>query len=131
PKPGGSLSGAFRAAAQTAATPARGELSPRAQNAIQAAREVMSKRQLTHQAAGRRGLSDHDLEVVRLLLPAALAIPGAVLACFSAMGHLNNPQSIVAIATVSDDAMELLQTHLQAWLERTHQAPLVTRPHLI
>jgi HD-GYP domain-containing protein (c-di-GMP phosphodiesterase class II) len=133
PRPGGNISAAFRAAAQAAATPerARGELSPRAQNAIQSAREVMSKRQLTHQAAGRRGLSDHDLEVVHLLLPAALAIPGAVLACFSAIGHLNNPQSIVAIATVSDDAMEMLQTHLQAWLERTHQAQLVTRPNLI
>ena len=132
-KPSGNISGAFRASAQTAATVerARGELSPQAQNAIQSAREVMSKRQLAHQAAGRRGLSDHDLEVVRLLLPAALAIPGAVLACFSAMGHLNNPQSIVAIATVSDDAMEMLQTHLQAWLARTNQAQVVTRPHLI
>ena len=65
---------------------------------------------------------DRDLEVVRLLLPAALAIPGAVLACFSAMGHVNNPQSIVAIATVTDDAMEMLQTHLQAWLKRTQSA---------
>ena len=133
PKSGSNISAAFRASAQTAATleRARGELSTQAQNAIQSAREVMSKRQLAHQAAGRRILSDQDLEVVRLLLPAALAIPGAVLACFSAMGHLNNPQSIVAIATVSDDAMEMLQTHLQAWLARTNQAQVVTRPHLI
>ena len=57
-KPGGNISAAFRASAQTAATVerARGELSPQAQNAIQSAREVMSKRQLAHQAAGRRGL---------------------------------------------------------------------------
>ena len=68
---------------------------------------------------------------MRLLLPAAIAIPGAVLACFSAIGHLNNPQSIVAIATVSDDAMEMLQSHLQAWLARTNQAAIATRPHLI
>src|SRR5437870_2420098 len=74
--------------------------------------------------AGKKPFEGNDLE-------AAKAIPGAVLACFSAMGHLNNPQSIVAIATVSDDAMEMMQTHLQAWLERTHQAQLVTRPHLI
>ncbi|HKS24443.1 MAG TPA: HD domain-containing phosphohydrolase [Thermoanaerobaculia bacterium] len=133
PRPSGNISGAFRAVnpQAAAATIARGELSPVAQNAIQSARDILSKRQLTHQAAGRRVLSDHDLEVVRLLLPAALAIPGAVLACFSAMGHLNNPQSIVAIATVSDDAMEMLQSHLQAWLARTGQPQPATKPHLI
>jgi hypothetical protein len=132
PKPSGNLSGAFRAVnPQAAAAAARGELSARAQNAIVSARDILSKRQLTHQAAGRRLLSDHDLEVVRLLLPAALAIPGAVLACFSAMGHLNNPQSIVAIATVTDDAMEMLQSHLQAWLARTGQPQPATKPHLI
>jgi len=134
PRPqGGSLSGAFRAPAEAAAAVqrARGELSPQAQNAIQSARDILSKRQLAHQGAARHVLSDHDLEVVRLLLPAAIAIPGAVLACFSAIGHLNNPQSIVAIATVSDDAMEMLQSHLQAWLARTNQAAIATRPHLI
>jgi HD-GYP domain-containing protein (c-di-GMP phosphodiesterase class II) len=56
---------------------------------------------------------------------------GAVLACFSAIGHMNNPQSIVAIATVSDDAMEMLQSHLQAWLARTNQGEIATRPHLL
>jgi len=128
------ISAAYRAHQQQAvatATAVRGELSPYAQHAIQSAREMLSKRQLLHQNAGRRVLTDHDLEVVRLLLPAALAVPGAVLACFSAIGHLNNPQSIVAIATVSDDAMEMLQSHLQQWLERTGQAQLTTRPHLI
>jgi HD-GYP domain-containing protein (c-di-GMP phosphodiesterase class II) len=124
------LSGAYRAVQVAEAQSARGELSPQAQNAIQTAREIMSKRQLSH-GAPRHALSDHDLEVVRLLLPAALAIPGAVLACFSAIGHMNNPQSIVAIATVSDDAMEMLQTHLQAWLARTNQAAIATRPHLM
>lgn len=127
------LSGAFRASAEAAAAVqrARGELSPQAQSAIQAARDILAKRQLSHQGAGRHVLSDHDLEVVRLLLPAALAIPGAVLACFSAIGHMNNPQSIVAIATVSDDAMEMVQSHLQAWLARTNQTQIATKPHLI
>jgi HD-GYP domain-containing protein (c-di-GMP phosphodiesterase class II) len=108
-----------------------GELSQQATHAIQSARELLSRRQLTQQAVTRRSLTEHDLEVVRLLLPATLAIPGAVLACFSAIGHLNNPQSIVAIATVSDDAMEMLQTHLQAWLKRANQPHTVTRPQLI
>jgi HD-GYP domain-containing protein (c-di-GMP phosphodiesterase class II) len=132
-RPAGTLSGAYRASVEATAAvqSARGELSAQAQNAIQSARDMLAKRQLSHQGAARHVLTDHDLEVVRLLLPAALAIPGAVLACVSAIGHMNNPQSIVAIATVSDDAMEMLQSHLQAWLARANQPAIATRPHLI
>lgn len=108
----------------------RGELSASAMHAITTARDTMAKRQLSH-VTGKRVLTDRDLEVVRLLLPAAIAIPGAVLACFSAIGHVNNPQSIVAIATVTDDAMEMLQSHLQDWLKRANQPHMTTRPQLI
>jgi response regulator RpfG family c-di-GMP phosphodiesterase len=99
--------------------------------AIQSAREQMAKRQLQASSAGKRVLGDGDVEVIRLLLPAALAIPGAVLACFSAIGHVNNPQAIVGIATVTDDAMEMLQSHLQAWLKRTNTPHLTLKPQLI
>jgi hypothetical protein len=108
----------------------RADMSPEAGRAIDAAREFMSRRQHAG-AAGKRVLTDRDLEVVHLLLPAALAIPGAVLACFSAMGHINNPQAIVAIATVVDDALEMVQAHIQAWLERTNRPQMVPRPQLI
>jgi response regulator RpfG family c-di-GMP phosphodiesterase len=107
------------------------DLSAPATGAIAAAREFMSRRQHTSAATGKRVLSDRDLEVVHLLLPAALAIPGAVLACFSAIGHINNPQAIVAIATVTDDAAEMLQSHLQAWLKRANQPHMTTRPQLL
>jgi hypothetical protein len=110
--------------------PSRSELGPIAARTIAAARATMTKRQLSN-TAGKHQLNDRDLEVVRLLLPAALAIPGAVLACFSAIGHVNNPQSIVAIATVMDDAMQMLQSHLQAWLERANQPHPTTRPQLV
>lgn len=107
------------------------DISPNATRAIAAAREYMAKRQLM-QVSGKRVLTERDLEVVRLLLPATLAIPGAVLACFTAVGHVNNPQSIVAIATVTDDAMEMLQTHLQAWLKRANQPHMTqSKPNLI
>jgi hypothetical protein len=98
---------------------------------VQAARQIMSKRQLAP-AASKRVLGDADLEIVRLLLPAALAIPGAVMACFSAIGHINNPQAIVSIATVTDDALEVLQNHLRDWLSQ-HGRPHVTKtqPQLI
>jgi len=103
-----------------------------ATHAVEAAREFMSRRQHA-QAAGSRILSENDFEVIRLLLPAALAIPSAVLASFTAIGHLNNPQSIVAIANVMDDALEKLHDHLEAWLERSKQKMPATwpRPQLI
>ena len=106
------------------------DLSPNATRNISAARDYMSRRQLM-QVSGKRVLTERDLEVVRLLLPATLAIPGAVLACFSAVGHVNNPQAIVAIATVMDDAMDMLQQHLEAWLRRANQPHITTRPQLI
>ena|SRR5438105_1551202 len=96
----------------------RYDLSAPAVKAIEAARDMMSKRQLAPTAAAaKRVLSESDLEIVRLLLPAALAIPGAVLACFSAIGSSYTPQSIVAIASVTDDAIEMLEKHLQAWFK--------------
>ena len=98
-----------------------------AARAIEAAREFMSRRQHAD-AAARRVLSENDLEIIRLLLPAALAIPSAVLASFTAMGHLNHPQSIVAIGNVLDDAQEMLHKHLQAWLERSNQKVPATWP---
>ena len=91
-------------------------------HAIEAARQMMTQAPAARRPAGKRVLGDADLEVVRLLLPAALAIPGAVLACFSAIGHINNPQVIVGIATVTDDALEMLQAHLQEWLKRDEPA---------
>jgi response regulator RpfG family c-di-GMP phosphodiesterase len=105
--------------------------SAEASKAIESARQIMGRRQLSP-ASNKRVLGEADLEVVRLLLPAALAIPGAVLACFSAIGHINNPQSIVAIATVTDDAMETVQAHLQDWLKRTNQPHMTsTKTQLI
>jgi HD-GYP domain-containing protein (c-di-GMP phosphodiesterase class II) len=55
-----------------------------------------------------------------------------VLACFSAIGHVNSPHAVVGIATITDDAMEMLKEHLQAWLRRANQPPMTSmRPHLI
>ncbi|PYQ52793.1 MAG: hypothetical protein DMF59_03525 [Acidobacteria bacterium] len=102
-------------ALQSAIMDQRYDLSAPAVKAIEAARESMAKRQLAPTATAKKVLTESDLEIVRLLLPAALAIPGAVLACFSAIGQLETPQSIVAIAEVTEDAIESLEKHLQAW----------------
>lgn len=99
--------------------------------AVQAARQIMSKRQMAPSGT-KRVFGDADREVVRLLLPAALAIPGAVLACFSAIGHIGNPQIIVSIANVTEDALEALQVHLRDWLEKNGSPHVTaTRPQLI
>jgi hypothetical protein len=107
--------------AAPAAAATQQPLSAESIKTIQTARQILSKRQLAANDR-KRVLSEGDLEVVRLLLPAALAIPGAVLACFSAIGHINNPQSVVSIATVTDETMERLQTHLREWRAQ-HNSP--------
>ncbi len=112
----------------------RYNLSPQAVRAIESARDLMTKRQLAPPALGKRVLLESDLEIVRLLLPAALAIPGAVFACFSAIGHIDSPQSLVAIATVTDDAMEMLESHLEAWLQKSFHRSVdltTTRPQIL
>lgn len=120
------------AAPPVAMTQKSAELSPQAARAIEAAREFMSRRQ--HAAAtqmSKRVLTERDLDVVHLLLPSMLAIPGAVFACFSALGQINNPQGAVAIANVSTDAMEMLQAHLQAWLKQANQPHMTKTPHVV
>ncbi|MEO8379654.1 MAG: HD domain-containing phosphohydrolase [Acidobacteriota bacterium] len=104
-------------------------LSAGAARAVETARQYMSRRQLNRET-GTRVLSDSDLDPVRILLPAVLAIPGAVLGAFSAIGHVNNPQIIVATSPVAEPALEKLQAHLEAWLKRTNQTRLLMRPQV-
>jgi len=101
-----------------------------AMKAIESARQYLSKRQHINQAASKKMLGEHELDVVRLLLPAALAIPNAIIACFTAVGHINNPQYVVARSTMTAEALEKLQTHLDAWLKRTNQVSLLLRPQV-
>jgi hypothetical protein len=103
--------------------------SPEAARAVEGARHYMSRRQLTtQQQGGRRALSDSDIEIARLVLPSALSMPSAVVACLSAAGHTGNPKAIVAVAQISADAIELIEAHLQAWLKKSNQPHLTLRP---
>lgn len=118
------------AAAPAAAPPEpAGAFSSEATRAIEAARQYMSKRQLTRETS-TRVLNEADLDPVRVLLPAVLAIPGAMLGAFSAIGHVNNPQLIVARQKVNDAATERLQAHLEAWLKRKDATRLLMRPQV-
>ncbi len=109
----------------------RGEvLSPQAARAVELARETLAKRQLTH-GSGRRHVSDGDAEVLRLLLPAAVAIPGAVMACASAAGHMNNPIAAASLAGVADDAWDAVTHHIGEWLKRANQPHMTARTALL
>lgn len=121
-------SGTLAAAPAVYPEPA-GAFSSEATRAIEAARQYMSKRQLTRETS-TRVLNEVDLDPVRVLLPAVLAIPGAMLGAFSAIGHVNNPQLIVARQKVNDAATERMQTHLEAWLKRKDATRLLMRPQV-
>src|SRR5438128_6682940 len=109
----------------------RYDLSAPAVRAIEAAREIMSKRQLAPAAPKRKVLTESDLGIVQLLLPAALAIPGAVLAAFSEIGHVDSPQTIMSIANVTADALEMLEKHLEAWFRGVaHKEVDLTTAHV-
>jgi len=115
------------APAQTAAKP----FSAEAMHAVEAARQYLTKRQHATAHTGKRTLTDSDIDVVRLLLPSALSIPGAAMASLTAIGQLNNPQSVVAIATVADDAMDMLLQHVQAMLTRANQPHMTVRSQIV
>jgi hypothetical protein len=120
-----------RPVARPAAAATQQPLSAESIKTIQAARQILSKRQLAA-TDRKRVLGEEDLEAMRLLLPAALAIPGAVLACFSAVGHGNNPQFVVSISTVTDEAMQNLQNHLREWrTQRNAPQMLSSNPQVI
>jgi len=125
-----SVATASPAAAPSA--PAPGQVfSADAMRAIEAARQYLSKRQHAAPQAAKRSLTDADVDFVRLRLPSALAIPGAVMAGVTAVGQLNNPQAVVALATVADDAMDMLLQHVQAWLTRANQPHMTVRPQIV
>jgi HD-GYP domain-containing protein (c-di-GMP phosphodiesterase class II) len=126
-----SVSAARPAAAPAPAQPlpVNGIFTTGAQQSIEAARQFMARRQLSRETTSRV-LNESDLEPVRVVLPAVLAIPGAQLGAFSAIGHVNSPQFIVSTNSVADAVVERLQAHLTAWLKRTNQPPLLMRPQI-
>lgn len=97
-----------------------------ATKAIEAARQYLTRRQhVTNE--GKRTLSDAHVDIARLILPAALGIPRALIACLSAVGQITNPQGTVARSAIADDAIELIHGHLQAGLKRLNKPHMTKR----
>lgn len=63
-------------------------------------------------------LSETELGVVRDALRSMLLIPGAVVASFSAFGHLGGVQEIAARTTLAEDGEKFLQSKLNIWLTK-------------
>lgn len=63
-------------------------------------------------------ISEAELAATREILRAILLIPGALVAAFSAFGHMGGVQEIASKSTMTDDAVSLLQSKLSAWLTR-------------
>ncbi|HEX9162948.1 MAG TPA: GAF domain-containing protein, partial [Thermoanaerobaculia bacterium] len=99
-----------------APTRAASVLSPAALRAIESAHEYISRRQYLQTA--RRLVTQGDLEVIHLLLPAALAFRTATLTAFTAVGPAFTTQAIAARGPVTNDAVNRLNEHLLVWLQR-------------
>jgi len=100
--------------------------SAQATKAIEAARQYLTKRQHVTNT-GKRALTDAHVDIARLILPAALGMPRTLIACLSAVGQIQNPQGTAARSTVTDDALDLVHTHLQAGLKRLNKPHMTKR----
>src|SRR5205085_596106 len=74
---------------------------------------------------GQRFIALSDVDepaAAREILRAILMIPGAVVAAFSAYGHMGGVQEIASKSTLTDDASTMLQSKLNIWLTRRGEA---------
>jgi HD-GYP domain-containing protein (c-di-GMP phosphodiesterase class II) len=96
--------------------PAAATLSTRALEVIKRAHERMTKRDLAIDRR-RRILTAEEFERVRVLLPAALSIPGVAAAVLTSMTH-DDMQAIVAHGELTPEASKLIQLKIAQWARR-------------
>src|SRR2546423_11131970 len=99
--------------------------SPGALEVIRAARERMARRKVDRDVA-RRVLSREELERLRVLLPAVLAIPGVVAGVLTNLTQRER-QIVVSNAPLADDALGLINERLAASLKRREVATAASR----
>jgi HD domain/GAF domain len=76
------------------------------------------------------GFSEAELVVVRDVLRSILLIPHAVVASFSAFGHLGGMQEIAARAALADDGATFLKSKLNIWLTKRGEAGGILRTNV-
>src|ERR1051326_7119409 len=99
--------------------------SPGALEVIRAARDRIGRRALARDAA-RRLLSREELERLRVVLPAVLAIPGVVAGVLTNITQRER-QIVVSNAPLADDALRLINDRLAASLKRREVAMAASR----
>ncbi len=92
--------------------------------------EARTAAERIRQAATADTLSEAEMNIVRDVLRAVLLMPGALVAIFSAPGHLGGIQEIAARTLLGDDATALMLSKLQAWLSKRGESAGPLRNHL-
>src|SRR5947209_9252088 len=67
-------------------------------------------------------IGEPELAVIRELLRSMLLIPGAVVASVSAYGHMGGVQEIAARSSMTDEALNVLQSKLNLWMTKRGDA---------
>jgi hypothetical protein len=67
-------------------------------------------------------IGEPELVTIRDLLHSMLLIPGAVVASVSAYGHMGNVQEITSRSTLTEEAVNVLQSKLNLWLTKRGEA---------
>ncbi|HEX3578793.1 MAG TPA: HD domain-containing phosphohydrolase [Thermoanaerobaculia bacterium] len=67
-------------------------------------------------------IGEAELAVIRDLLRSMLLIPGAVVASVSAYGHMGGVQELAARSSMTDEAVNVLQSKLNLWLTKRGDA---------
>lgn len=67
-------------------------------------------------------IGEAELAVIRDLLRSMLLIPGAVVASVSAYGHMGGVQEVAARSSLTDEAVNVLQSKLNLWLTKRGEA---------
>lgn len=99
--------------------------SPDAADVIRAARERMSRRG-GERVAARRLLSREELETLRVVLPAVLAIPGVLAGVLTNL-TARERQIVVSKTPLAADALRLINARLAASLQRHEVATAASR----
>ena len=123
PQPVAPVSASRPSSSPPAAPSARSHL-PRTATIIQEARSVAE-----HMAASLppERITELEMAAVRDMLRTLLLIPSALVASFSAFGHLGGVQEVVSRAPITDEGMSFLQAKLAAWLAKRGEPSTLVR----
>ena len=92
--------------------------------------EARTAAERVRQPTASETLTEADMNTVREILRAALQIPSAVVAVFSALGHLGGIQEIASRGALTDEAMAHLQSKLTSWLSKHGENNVTLRSRL-